>query len=151
MTTPWGALIGGVAQIADDLVTTDEERGQMALEARKIDASLMLGQNETNKVEAAHPSWWVAGWRPYVGWVAGTSLGMVYIPKALVLTGIWTYQAVVIIQQWNGAAPPPVLPVYLDLGVTDLLGLLGAMLGFGAMRSFDKKNEVDTRQIGASG
>lgn len=145
MTTPWGALIGGVAQIADDLITTDEERGQMALEGRKIDASLQMGQIETNKVEAAHTSWWVAGWRPYVGWVSGTSLGMVYIPKAIVLTGVWTYQAVVIIQGWSGTGQPPALPTYPDLGVTDLLGLLGAMLGFGAMRSVDKKNEVDTR------
>lgn len=135
---PWDSLINGVAKIADDLITTDKERAELALEDRKIDVGLMMGQVETNKVEAASDSWWVAGWRPYVGWVAGTALGMAYIPKAVVLTGIWAYQAVVLIQGWKTGTPPPALPAYPDLGVTDLLGLLGSLLGFGVLRSVDK-------------
>lgn len=147
MTTPWGAIIGGVASIADDLITTDEEQAKLNLENRKLDVGLQQGQIDTNNTEAKHPSWWVAGWRPYVGWVAGTSLGMVYIPKALVLTGIWTYQAVIIISKWSGEGDPPSLPVYPDLGVTDLLGLLGSLLGFGILRSSDKRAEVATTRI----
>ena len=135
---PWDSLITGVAKIADDLITTDKERAELALEARRIDAGLMMGQVDTNKVEAASDSWWVAGWRPYVGWVAGTALGMAYIPKAVVLTGIWTYQAVVLIQGWKTGTSPPTLPAYPDLGVTDLLGLLGSLLGFGVLRTVDK-------------
>jgi hypothetical protein len=58
---PWDALIGGVAKIADDLITTDEERAKMALEDRKLDVQLLQGQIDTNKVEAASGSMWVAG------------------------------------------------------------------------------------------
>lgn len=137
-----GDIIHEVGQIADDLITTDEEREKLALEDRKIEAGLMQGQIATNTAEASHASVFVAGWRPYVGWVAGTALGMVYIPKALVLTGIWAYQAVVIVSAWKGSGPPPALPGYPDLGVTDLLGLLGSLLGFGVMRTVEGVKNV---------
>lgn len=144
MSTPWGAVIDGVASLADDLITTDEERRKLDIEDRKIDAGLLTGQIETNKAEAAHASRFVAGWRPFIGWVGGVSLGMVYIPKAMALTAIWTYQAVVIVSAWDVGHPMPTLPLYPDLGVTDLLGLLGSLLGFGVLRSVDKRKGVET-------
>ena len=143
----WLGLLGGVGQIADDLITTDEERAKLALEERRLDASLVQGQIDTNKAEAAHPSRFVAGWRPFIGWVGGVSLGMVYIPKALVLTLAWGYQAWTIMQRWDGSVPAPVLPPYPDLGVTDLLGLLGSLLGFGVLRSYDKTKDVATERV----
>ena len=144
--TPWGSIIGAVGSIADDLITTDEERAKLALEDRRIDAGLLQGQIDTNKVEAAHPSIFVAGWRPWAGWVAGTAVGLTFIPKALVVTGIWTYQSIVIVSQWSGQGPIPLLPVFPDLGVTDLIGLLLALLGMAGIRSFDKARDVDTKR-----
>jgi hypothetical protein len=38
-----------------------------------------------------------------------------------------------------------VLPPYPDMGLTDILGLLGALLGIGGMRSFDKWAGKDTK------
>lgn len=100
------------------------------------------GQLEINKIEASSASLFVSGWRPYVGWVAGTALAMAYIPKALVLTVIWTYQAYVLVAAWHGVGALPLLPAYPDLGVTDLLGLLGTLLGFGGLRALEKINGV---------
>jgi hypothetical protein len=148
MTTPWVALLGGVANIIDDLVTTEEERGKLALENRKIDAGLQQGQIDTNKVEAAHPSLFVAGWRPAAGWVAAISLGMVYIPKAAVMTAIWAHQAYMVTHSWSGVGTPPAIPLFPDLGVTDLIGLLLALLGLAGVRSFDKVKEVQTERVG---
>src|SRR3546814_12159390 len=31
----------------------------------------VMAQSEVNKVEAAHPSIFVAGWRPFIGWGCG--------------------------------------------------------------------------------
>jgi hypothetical protein len=100
----------------------------------------ITGQLEINKIEAASSSTFVAGWRPFVGWVCGVSLGLAYIPKALFLSCFWAYQAYTTIK--GGAS---VLPVFPDLGVTDLLGLLGAMLGIGGMRSLEKVYGVETK------
>lgn len=131
-----GGILDSVGKIADDLITTDKERLELELRSREIDQRNELGQVETNKIEAASSSMFVAGWRPAVGWVCATALGMVYIPKALVMTGIWTYQALAVID--GGGTLPP----YPDLGVTDLLGLLGALLGFGGLRTAEKFKDV---------
>lgn len=147
MTTPWGSIIGAVGNVIDDLVTTDEERENINLKKYEMDVGLQQGQINTNIQEAKHPSRLVAGWRPAAGWVAAISLGMVYIPKAVVMTGIWTYQAIVIVGQWDGLGMPPVVPDFPDLGVTDLIGLLMALLGLTTARSFDKVKKIDTKQI----
>jgi hypothetical protein len=143
----WASIIGAVGQIADDLITTDEERAKLALESRRIDAALQQGQIDTNKIEAAHPSRFVAGWRPAAGWVAAISLALAFMPKALVITGIWTYQAIVLVASWNGTGAPPVLPAFPDLGTTDLIGLLASLLGLGGMRSWEKARNVDTKVV----
>jgi len=54
-----GSIIEGVGKVAGDLITTDKERLQMALEDRKldleqarIDQATDLAQVEVNKIEA---------------------------------------------------------------------------------------------------
>ena len=146
--TPWLPILDTVARLADDLITTDEERTKLALQDRLIDAQMQQGQIDINKIEAAHPSLFVAGWRPGLGWVATIAFGLLYIPKAIVMTTIWTIQCVTLMQAWTHGTPPPVMPIFPDLGVTDVIGLLLALLGMAGIRSFDKAKATDTRQIG---
>lgn len=148
MKLPWEALIDGVTGLVGDLVTTDKERLQLALDNKKIDAGLFQGQIDVNKAEAANPSLFIGGWRPAAGWVCAIGLAMAYIPKAMILSAIWTYQAIVIVHLWSGVGVPPVLPEFPDLGVTDLIGLLGSLLGLGVLRYADKKSGTDTKQLG---
>jgi hypothetical protein len=132
-----------VANVASQIIgrffpdKTEQEKQQLAAAL-----AVVQGQLDINREEAKSPSVFVAGWRPFIGWVGGVSLGMIYIPKAIVLTTIWAYQAYVLVSAWNGTGTPPSLPLYPDLGLTDLIGLLGSLLGFGILRSQDKKNGV---------
>lgn len=93
-------------------------------EFKQLDAMLEAGrqQAEINKVEAANASVFVAGWRPFIGWICGTALAAHFIA---VPTFAW-------LARIKGWPEPP----ELDLG--DLFMLLGGMLGFGGLRSFDK-------------
>lgn len=77
---------------------------------------LLVGQLEINKAEAAHKSIFVAGWRPFIGWVCG--VGLMYNVILSPLLDIWFEVPVV--------NPELLYPV-----------LLG-MLGLGGMRSFEK-------------
>jgi len=137
------AGIGAAAQAAKGILgmffadKTEEEKSRIAAAF-----AMMQVQNDTNKVEAANPNIWVSGWRPFVGWVCGAALACCYIPKALVMTLIWMYQCIIIMSHWSGLGVPPTLPLYPDLGVTDLIGLLMALLGMAGLRSLDKKNSV---------
>ena len=102
---------------------------------------LMLGQLEVNKVEAGHKSLFVAGWRPWIGWVGGMALAYQFVLYPLLM---WVW----VILKAKGVIPVDVsAPPVLDTGA--LFSIVTAMLGIGAMRSHDKKHSVDTQEIGA--
>jgi len=108
---------------------------------------LLVAQMNINMKEAEHKSIFVAGWRPFVGWVGGVALAYQFILYPLMLWG-W---AVISPENCNAALeciaikPPPILQA--DELYTVLLG----MLGIGAMRSYDKKNGTATQSIKARG
>lgn len=86
------------------------------------------GQIQTNIAEAANAHVFVSGWRPYIGWVCGTGLAYEFLLRPLM-----SFAA--------GLLHSPVVAPALDMG--NMMILLGGMLGFGAMRSFDKAQGTD--------
>lgn len=155
-----GSVIDSVGKIADDLITTKEEKLQIALQEREMDVALMQGQIEINKAEARHGSVFVAGWRPFIGWVGGLALAYQFLLYPL-LVWFWAvlqaYGALpchldtVMIASENPEAitsltqcsftPPPPLPA------DALFAIVTGMLGIGGMRSFDKLKKTDTKKI----
>jgi hypothetical protein len=130
-----------VGKVAGDLITTDQERLQMALEDRKldleekrIDQATDLAQVGINKIEAASTSLFVSGWRPAVGWVGVAGLTYQFLGYPL-MQWVWAFgQGVDIIPK--GLAAPP------DLQIEHLMTLLAGLLGFGGMRSFEKSKGI---------
>lgn len=134
----------------DPIKQAEEQRKLLELEQKgdleqlSAHVQLMLKQAEINLADAQSASFFQAGWRPAIGWVGAVSLGLMYIPKALVMTYVWGYQAFTILNAWDGVAALSV-PAFPDLGVSDVIGLLMSMLGVAAMRSYDKKNGIDSK------
>lgn len=118
-------------------VLTLAQEGELAKE--NADLQVQLGQIDINKIDAASGNRFNSGWRPFTGWVCGGSLALVYIPKAIFLSVLWAYQAWSMIHAGGSTLPP-----YPDLGVTDLIGLLGALLGMSTLRTIDKVKGVAT-------
>lgn len=128
-----GSIVEGVGKIADDLFTSDEERLKMALKEKEIEADLIMAQIDTNKEEARHKSVFVAGWRPFIGWVGGFALAYQFILYPLLVWGWALFEG-------PGDPPPPF--------TSDVLyTLIAGMLGIGGMRSFDKLNKTDTTRV----
>lgn len=92
------------------------------------DLQVMASQMDINKIEAANPSLFVSGWRPFIGWVCGISLAY-----AAILEPVSRFLATVLFK-YNGAFP--VIDTTLTLQI--LLGLLG----LAGMRSWEKKEGV---------
>jgi len=113
-------------------------KAQQAGEFKELDQAFELAKAQigVNAVEASSPSLWVSGWRPGAGWVCTVTLALTYIPKALILAVMWAIQAYAVIKT-GGTLPP-----YPDVGLTDVLGLLGALLGIGGMRTAEKMKGV---------
>ena len=100
---------------------------------------LLVGQMQINMKEAEHKSVFVAGWRPFIGWVGGFALAYQFLFYPILL---WLWTIATLAFQIPAGFEPPALPVADDL-YTIVLG----MLGIGAMRSYDKKNGTATQSI----
>ena len=101
------------------------ERASLEMQADllKYAAEQSQAQMEVNKVEAAHQSIFVAGWRPFVGWMGGVSLGYAFLLQPILS---WLLAIC-------GVSTP--LP---EPNTDAMMALVTAMLGVTAARSFDK-------------
>ena len=123
---------------AEEIRKLEELRQKGDLAQLTASVQLLTGQMEINKIEAAHKSIFVAGWRPFIGWVGGLALAYQYIIHPLLL---WLWQIA------DSFLEMPVTPP--ALGDTEALyTIILGMLGIGAMRSFDKTKGTDTKSIG---
>lgn len=118
------SLIGPATSLLDKVIEDKDEKNRIAFElstlAERHAAELAKGQMEINKVEAAHKSLFVAGWRPSIGWCC--SLGLLYHVLIAPIAGIWV-------------DVPEIDPSLLMTTMTGMLGL-------GAMRSYEKTRGV---------
>jgi hypothetical protein len=134
------------AKRAEELLKLEKLKQDGQLAELNAHVQLMVGQISINAEEAKHPNWFIAGWRPGVGWVGVISLFFMYIPKAIVMTGFWCYQVYLTLSAEVGIIVPS-LPMFPDLGTGDIIGLLLSILGVGAMRSYEKKIGVETKGV----
>ena len=71
-------LIGPVTGLLDKFIEDKDQKARLAHDlatmADNHAQELAKAQLEVNKVEAAHHSLFVSGWRPFIGWTCG--LGM---------------------------------------------------------------------------
>ena len=103
-----------------------EQQGQ--LKQLDADVQLAVGQMAVNQEEAKHDSIFVAGWRPFVGWVCGVALAYHFI-----LLPIMTFVAFV--SEVDVAQLP-------EFDFSQLSSILLGMLGLGIMRTVEKKGGV---------
>jgi len=93
------------------------------LKGKEIDPQKLIElQGEINKIEAQHRTIFVAGWRPFIGWVCGVALAYNFILRDLLVWFIGPEQV------------PPALQM------EHLMTVLIGMLGLGGMRTFEKFN-----------
>jgi hypothetical protein len=93
------------------------------------DLQVILAQLQINAAEAANPSVFVAGWRPWIGWICG--MGLLY---ATIIHNVLEWISVI-----RGWPMPPAVD-------TDtLIYILGALLGVGGMRTIEKIRGVATK------
>ena len=122
------ALIGPVTGLLDKFIEDKDAKNAMAHEiatmAERAAHEAAMAQVEVNKAEAQHRSIFVAGWRPFIGWVCGIALAYHFVLAPFIVFGV----------AWFGAEIPELPAFDMDSLMTVLLG----MLGLGGMRSFEK-------------
>lgn len=126
-----GLELGGklIDRLLPDKAANDAAKAELVKMQLNGEMAEVQGQIQTNIAEAANAHVFVSGWRPYIGWICGTGLAYEFLLRPLL-----TFAAAVLHQ--NIQAPA--------ISMGDLIGLLTGMLGFGAMRSFDKSQGTDS-------
>lgn len=115
--------IGG--KLIDRLWPDPGQAAAAKLELMKLQQSgelaQMAGQLDINKAEAANANWFVAGWRPYIGWICGTGLAYQFLVYPILVAYV---------------------PSIAQLDMGTLITLLAGMLGLGGLRTFEKTQGV---------
>ena len=116
--------IGSVADLATGIINkiwpdkTEQEKQQIA-------AAVMVvqGQLDINKTEAAHPSVFVSGWRPFIGWVCGAACA-------------WNWLGLSLFNSIAAAVGHPFNVSPAD--ISEMWPVLLGMLGLGSLRTVEK-------------
>jgi len=109
--------IDAIGNTLDKLFTSDDERAQAQLLLEKLRQHPAELQVELNKVEAQNRSVFIAGWRPFIGYVCGLGLFTSFVVSP------W--------MQWFGF---PSVSLPLDA----ISSLVVALLGLGSLRTVEK-------------
>ena len=121
------SAVDAVGNAFDKIFTSDEERLKAQIVLDKIKQQPSILQGEINKLEAQHRSIFVAGWRPFIGWICGISLGAYFIPQFVFGSYLWLNTCLA----QHTILPYPIKP-------TGLIDLVLALLGLGALRTAEK-------------
>lgn len=128
-----GPVLDIGSKIIDRLFPDPAAKAAAELELLKLtqagDLQTVLAQLEINAKEAAHPSVFVAGWRPFVGWCCGVGLGYATIGHNVLA--------------WLAVARGWPVPPAVDTDV--LIYTLGGLLGIGGLRTLEKVKGVASR------
>jgi hypothetical protein len=125
------SLVAPVSGLLDKFIEDKDQRALLAHEiatlADKQANEQAVAQIELNKVEAAHKSMFVAGWRPAVGWVCALAMLLNFILIPFINLGL----------EFAG------LDLQLDLiDMETMMPVLFGMLGLGGMRTAEKLKGV---------
>lgn len=125
-------LAGKVADIVGRYIPDPARAAEAAQKLAELAAQERGAQVEVNKAEAASGSMFVAGWRPFIGWVCGAALVYQYLAAPLLPWGL---------NALGGHVPP--MPS-LD---GNLWELMAGMLGVAGLRTFEKVQGAATQAV----
>ncbi len=124
---PWTMLITPLSQLLDKLIPDPDARAKAQAELRRAEHEADLetlrlaisadtSQNTINLQEASTPSLYVAGWRPFIGWVCGVAFAYHFIAQPLFVFVLTSTGHSLLLPRFDMETLSPVLMGMLGLG-----------------------------------
>jgi|TARA_X000001316_G_C912249_1_gene27318 hypothetical protein len=128
-----GDLVKNVGGIIDSLHTSEEEKAQAKIKLKEIEAQINKAQSDINLADAKSVAGGLSGmlqrsWRPLIGMSCALAIFWEYVLKQFLMFAIATFNL--------ETAPLP------QLDMSTLMPLVMALLGMGALRTYEKKTGV---------
>ena len=129
-----GGAIQAVTKVIDEIHTSDEERLNARNTIMKIEAELKKRQLDINLADAQSKAGGVSGmiqriWRPLIGFSCALAIFWEYVLKQFLMFFLATFKV--------ETMPLP----ELDMGT--LMPLVMALLGMGALRTYEKQKGIN--------
>jgi hypothetical protein len=132
--TAWTLLIDPMSRLLDKLIPDPQARANAQIELMKAQRESDLEefrlaisadqlQADINKIEAASADLFIAGWRPFIGWVCGIAFAYHFVLQPLLAFAI------------ANAGGQVTLPSF---AMEELSTVLMGMLGLGGLRTIEK-------------
>jgi hypothetical protein len=123
----FGGGTKGIGQLAKDIREAVKGKELDPNAQLEMAAKLAEVQTKINEAEASHRSVFVAGWRPFIGWVCGIGLGYAVFLEPLLR---FTFT----VKGWTMDFP--------EINTNVTMQVLLGMLGLAGARSYEKKNKL---------
>ncbi len=149
-----GSVFTGIREaITGEKILDPAEMAKIELQLKQLESLANEGQISINKVEAAHKSLFVAGWRPFIGWVCGTAIAYAYVGQPLLEWGVMFAgydmavqtitqvpvigsDAIQSVVTWSEGIRIP------EIETDRLFELVLAMLGMATLRTYEKEKGI---------
>jgi hypothetical protein len=122
------ALIGPVSKLVGKFIEDKDIKNKLSHDlatlAQRHAQELAKSQIEVNKMEAQSRHWFVASWRPFIGWTCGIALMWHFVLSQFILFFATMFGYT--------------LPALPDFDMGSLMTVLMGMLGLGGLRTFEK-------------
>lgn len=115
----------------DDLVKMKQIDSDFQIEMGKQGIAIQLAQIKVNEVEATSTNWFVAGWRPFIGWVCGLGLAYQFLFMPI-MNGLL---------KAAGTISP-----FISLDTGTLMSCVAGLLGLGTLRTYEKKTGSESNR-----
>lgn len=106
-----------------------KEMAKLELQFQQLEQASRDGQIAINKIEAAHKSLFVAGWRPAIGWICAIAVGYSFVLHPIL-------EWILILS----SVPVDTMP---KLEAGQLMNLVLAMLGMASLRTYEKGKGIN--------
>ena len=128
------STINAVGNIVDEIYTSEEEKAAAKLAIKKVEAELKKRQMDINLADAQSKAGGISGaiqriWRPLIGFGCALAIMFEYVLKPFLMFFLATFHIETL--------PLP----EMDMGT--LMPLVMALLGMGAIRSYEKVKGVN--------
>ena len=129
-----GGAIKAVGKIVDEVFTSQDEKNQAMIAIAKVEAELKKRQMDINLADAQSKAGGISGaiqriWRPLIGFSCALAIFWEYVLKQFLMFLIATFN-------WETKPLP-------ELDMATLMPLVMALLGMGALRSYEKVKGVN--------
>lgn len=143
--------VGGVITslreaITGEKITDPAELARIELELQNLELKMNEGQIAINKIEASSGNLFIAGWRPFIGWVCGFAIAYAFVGQPILEWMVNIFEVTQTYTNENGVSfeVPLTAP---DIDNETLFELVIAMLGMATLRTYEKKHKVNRNSI----